>query len=300
MVYKKDKRLLEFDEEIDSVDKKIEENNDEEITYDRNDLELLDEDNEDGDLELFDEASEDDDLDLFTEDEKDDLDLDSVDENSDEDAGFELDDSGMIPMLEELKALGKDEEDEGKFLDGEEIFLEEKPALNIAYEDEDYEVTRELEKISDDNNDELLEDDDVLMEDFKRSEIIEKDKLDEKKLDDYESMYDFNYLDQLDDSSDIDKQTIFAEDDFLTDTSDVKVKFYDDANRSDSTNLLEALDKIADKSELLDELERLADNTEVLDVVEEGMDDFQDYLKTMKRIADSLERIADSLEKEDK
>lgn len=270
MVYNKDKRLLEFDEEIASVDEEIEASSGEEI--DSNEV-----DNSDYDEKL-----------------------DLVEEEDDEDAGFELDDSGMIPMLEELKALGNDNSaDKDKFIDNEEKFLEEKPVLNLDFEDESDEVTRKLEIISDDNSDDLLEDDDVLMDSFDKNEIIEKNTPDEKIVDDYESMYNFNYLDQLDDDLDIDKQTIFAEDDFLPDTSDVKVKFYDDANISDSTNILEALDKIADKSEILDELERLSDNTEALELLEEGMDDFQDYLKTMKRIANSLERIADSLEKKD-
>lgn len=270
MVYNKDKRLLEFDEEIASVDEEIEASSNGEI--DSNEV-----DNSDYDEKL-----------------------DLVEEEDDEDAGFELDDSGMIPMLEELKALGNDNSaDKDKFIDNEEKFLEEKPVLNLDFEDESEEVTRKLEIMSYDNSDDLLEDDDVLMDSFDKNEIIEKNTPDEKTVDDYESMYNFNYLDQLDDDLDIDKQTVFAEDDFLTDASDVKVKFYDDTNISDSTNLLEALDKIADKSEVLDELERLSDNTEALDLIEEGLDDFQDYLKTMKRIANSLERIADSLEKKD-
>ena len=91
MVYNKDKRLLEFDEEIASVDEEIEASSGEEI--DSNEV-----DNSDYDEKL-----------------------DLVEEEDDEDAGFELDDSGMIPMLEELKALGNDNSaDKDKFIDNEE------------------------------------------------------------------------------------------------------------------------------------------------------------------------------------
>lgn len=69
----------------------------------------------------------------------------------------------------------------------------------------------------------------------------------------------------------------------MDDMSDVKVKFYDDEAASDSTDILSALDKIADR-------------TEMLNAIDDAFMDVDRLLDTLDRIADSLDRIADSME----
>lgn len=285
---------------------------------------------------------------------------DKKDIASDDDAGYELDDSGMIPKLEELKAAGKKEEEKNT------------ENINVLMSDE---KTFSAEAIDEDifYNDEVLGEKSPLEEDFSRSMIIEKDSLGDTALFEYESdeigdedlaedmeeffdeenieenieeeeeFYDFgeggenedeffdfserdedelfdfsqrnieeifglptgednnmiseneayNFADEKyddgydfvndDEDADLEQQKFFSRDDLMDDMSDVKVKFYDDEAASDSTDILSALDKIADR-------------TEMLNAIDDAFMDVDRLLDTLDRIADSLDRIADSME----
>ena len=284
---------------------------------------------------------------------------DKKDIASDDDSGYELDDSGMIPKLEELKAAGKKEEenteninvlmsDEKTFSDGEideDIFyndnvlgekgpLEEDFSRSMIIEKDSLGDTALFEYESDEIGDEDLAED---MEEFFDEENIEENIEEEEEFYDFgeggenedeffdfserdeDELFDFsqrnteeifglptgednnmiseneayNFADEKyddgydfvndDEDADLEQQKFFSRDDLMDDMSDVKVKFYDDEAASDSTDILSALDKIADK-------------TEILNAIDDAFMDVDRLLDTLDRIADSLDRIADSME----
>lgn len=269
---------------------------------------------------------------------------------NDDDSGYELDDSGMIPKLEELKAAGKKEDEESEssnvLLEEEKTFSEE-ASKNLNFKKDNLEESivgeenisnKELSQYDLSDNEGMGKEDiemSPLEEDFARSKIVEKDDLgdtvlfdynledinndvdDEDLSDDVEDFFEdereeyinnnesfdfgneeelkdlekydedriYNFDDEEDQS--LEQQKFFSEDDFIDDISDdlsdVKVKFYDDESASDSTDILSALDKIADRRE-------------ILEAIDDAFLDVERFLDTMDRIADSLDRIADSLE----
>lgn len=114
-------------------------------------------------------------------------------ENND-DWGYELDDSGMIPKLEELKAQGRNNSKEE--IERLTIKLEEKEFSDEnLFEDDGYEL--------EDNPEEFDEEE----PEYSFEEISEDDLPDE-----YESLYDFEALDRIDDDT----------------FSDLKIDFYDE------------------------------------------------------------------------
>ncbi|WP_101773369.1 hypothetical protein [Peptostreptococcus faecalis] len=164
-----------------------------------------------------------------------------------EDFGYDLDDSGMIPKLEELKAVGKDETEEGIRNLLEEDFLEE---TDIYNEFEDENKTKGYDLDSDFFEEDFLEENEYEkelddLEDYEQSEI----PLGDDYLDD-------GYMEENDQL--LDKKKLFKEDDFLDDgmdeLSDLKVKFYDEED--DDSNINDSLTRIADA------LERIADSLE--------------------------------------
>lgn len=271
---------------------------------------------------------------------------------NDDDSGYELDDSGMIPKLEELKAAGKKEDEESEssnvLLEEEKTFSEE-ASKNLNFKKDNLEESivgeenisnKELSQYDLSDN-EVMGKEDIEMspleEDFARSKIVEKDDLgdtvlfdynledinngvdDEDLSDDVEDFFEdereeyinnnesfdfgneeelkdlekydedriYNFDDEEEEDQSLEQQKFFSEDDFIDDIpddlSDVKVKFYDDESASDSTDILSALDKIADRRE-------------ILEAIDDAFLDVERFLDTMDRIADSLDRIADSLE----
>ncbi len=272
---------------------------------------------------------------------------------NDDDSGYELDDSGMIPKLEELKAAGKKEDEESEssnvLLEEEKTFSEE-ASKNLNFKKDNLEESivgeenisnKELSQYDLSDNEGMGKEDiemSPLEEDFARSKIVEKDDLGDTVLFDYnledinngvddedlsddvedffedereeyinnnesfdfgneeelkdlekydeDRIYNFDDEEEEEDQS-LEQQKFFSEDDFIDDIpddlSDVKVKFYDDESASDSTDILSALDKIADRRE-------------ILEAIDDAFLDVERFLDTMDRIADSLDRIADSLE----
>lgn len=271
---------------------------------------------------------------------------------NDDDSGYELDDSGMIPKLEELKAAGKKEDEESEssnvLLEEEKTFSEE-ASKNLNFKKDNLEESivgeenisnKELSQYDLSDNEGMGKEDiemSPLEEDFARSKIVEKDDLgdtvlfdynledinngvdDEDLSDDVEDFFEdereeyinnnesfdfgneeelkdlekydedriYNFDDEEEEDQSLEQQKFFSEDDFIDDIpddlSDVKVKFYDDESANDSTDILSALDKIADRRE-------------ILEAIDDAFLDVERFLDTMDRIADSLDRIADSLE----
>lgn len=250
----------------------------------------------------------------------------------DDDSGYELDDSGMIPKLEELKAAGKSEKTEkesGILMNSSEVFSYE----DLHKSEEDFTTEEYDDFLFADDDDEQS----PLEQDFQRSMIIEKDSLPEEE-DEFEQMYDFEALDHLDDDDNsLDTLKVFDKDDFSSrevknsydmeddgflmdeedyddelddfddiedDLSDLKINFYDDADNSDGNQeILEALYKIGDKSEIVEILENIADKTEIVDAIDRiaDKDEMSDVLDAVSfntdRFLDTLDRIADSLER---
>ncbi len=164
-----------------------------------------------------------------------------------DDSGYELDDSGMIPKLEELKAAGKNGEihtiDDYLF---EDTSIENGDVL-------EYDLDRDfLEEESDEEpsvkNARKEEND---FEDFKRLDYDEEydrdDNIDEVKIfkdSEFDDFEEDTYIDEIDD---------FEEE--YDDLSNLKVNFYDE-NSSDNTELNYNLNRIAEA------LERIANALE--------------------------------------
>lgn len=171
---------------------------------------------------------------------------------NDDDSGYELDDSGMIPKLEELKAAGKKEDEESEssnvLLEEEKTFSEE-ASKNLNFKKDNLEESivgeenisnKELSQYDLSDNEGMGKEDiemSPLEEDFARSKIVEKDDLGDTVLFDY-NLEDinngvddedriYNFDDEEEDQS-LEQQKFFSEDDFIDDIpddlSDVKVK----------------------------------------------------------------------------
>lgn len=217
-----------------------------------------------------------------------------------DDSGYELDDSGMIPKLEELKAAGKKKEE-----------------TTLGSSDKTISFTSDLEKDGDlqknvldseeespiDEKEVSLEDIKKIMEDERYSYINKNNEVDfdevyysdeDDDLDEDDILYlnrDEKDLDQdyysYDEKDSIEKQKIFSQDQLMygleDDLSDLKVDFYDEDEKDSLSGIVSALEKIADRSSLL---EILSDREFDIERIADSLD----------RIADSLDRIADSLE----
>lgn len=206
-------------------------------------------------------------------------------ENLEDDSGYELDDSGMIPKLEELKAAGKNNETEetekGILMNSDEVFSDEDILENPVEEDEDKFTTEEYDKFLFDEEEES-----PLEKDFQRSMIIEKDSIEEDE-DDYEKIYDFSALDSLDDDNSLDKMKFF-------DSEDLSKKDVDDSYNIEDDGFFmeeETENEIEDFDEIKEDLSDL--KIKFYDENESSSDRMADALE---RIANSLERIADILE----
>lgn len=119
---------------------------------------------------------------------------------NDDDSGYELDDSGMIPKLEELKAAGKKEDEESEssnvLLEEEKTFSEE-ASKNLNFKKDNLEESivgeenisnKELSQYDLSDNEGMGKEDiemSPLEEDFARSKIVEKDDLGDTVLFDY-------------------------------------------------------------------------------------------------------------------
>lgn len=221
----------------------------------------------------------------------------------DDDSGYELDDSGMIPKLEELKAAGKSGSDEEKnsillekektFSEGEtevfstekkinvndeviysiDNFLDEKTELNPLEKDFSRSIIVEKESLSDSEAFDYMEDDDVDDEDL-------SEDLDEFFNDGEEIYEDENTFDKIEDyyneNVSAEEEKFFDEEDI----SDVKVKFYDEAK----------------EEKFFSDIDALSDREKIMEAIGDAFVDAERLLDTLDRIADSLDRIADSLE----
>ncbi len=162
--------------------------------------------------------------------------IDELLSKNDDDWGYELDDSGMIPKLEELKAQGRNNS------------KEEIEKLTIKLEEKEFSD----ENLFEDNDDELEDNPEEFDEEepeYSPEEIGEDDLPDE-----YESLYDFEALDRMDDDN----------------FSDLKIDFYDEDEKDETyieyNSLKESkvLNQSIDNSlkRIANALERIADSLE--------------------------------------
>lgn len=162
--------------------------------------------------------------------------IDELLSKNDDDWGYELDDSGMIPKLEELKAQGRNDS------------KEEIEKLTIKLEEKEFSD----ENLFEDNDDELEDNPEEFDEEepeYSPEEIGEDDLPDE-----YESLYDFEALDRMDDDN----------------FSDLKIDFYDEDEKDETYTEYNSLkeSKVLNQSidnslkRIANALERIADSLE--------------------------------------
>lgn len=162
--------------------------------------------------------------------------IDELLSKNDDDWGYELDDSGMIPKLEELKAQGRNNS------------KEEIEKLTIKLEEKEFSD----ENLFEDNDDELEDNPEEFDEEeseYSPEEIGEDDLPDE-----YESLYDFEALDRMDDDN----------------FSDLKIDFYDEDEKDETYTEYNSLkeSKVLNQSidnslkRIANALERIADSLE--------------------------------------
>jgi len=192
--------------------------------------------------------------------------------NEDESSrGFDLDDDGHIPMLEELMASGKGKDKKISSLSDEEIMdLSSIPLEEIDDIEDDY----ELRPIG-----------------MKKKKPIFFESIDDIRpplLDRYEDIFkdDSTKEDVLDEGDSIQK-------DILEDIDDIHIDFYDDANEKELESSVDPI-KAASLYESVDKYEKN-------DLEDKSKKDLSDDLyerrtQILDRIALALERIADSLE----
>ena len=232
---------------------------------------------------------------------------------SDDDSGYELDDSGMIPKLEELKAAGKKEVN-SDLQENNVLVNDEKTISQDLYED----IVLKEEEVLNDESDEvdflakdLHNEDNItgekidinpLEEDFARSRIIEKDSLGDTML------FEYNMDDKNDEIDDEDLKDFIEDErdnyinnkdiDYIKDEDLQSFKkdnkddiYYFDDGEDDEYNSIER-QKFFSSEDFVNDVDDLEDdlaNVKIKFYDDETASDSTDILSVLDKIADKRE-----------